>query len=247
MAIRAVVAGPVSDPTGLDSESLFDRFAWLYAFCREHLFRDDSERIARALWPGGDPAPGSYLLELGCGPGFYSCRFAGRFRRLQVVGVDCSEKQLCHARSRAAALGLDNCSFERDNVLSLGQPGGVVDAVLVSRLFTILPEREPALAEMHRVLRSGGRCFVAEPRSALRASVPLRTMWLLARLWALSGNGHVYREPSILAVLSSREFDALIASQPWKQVRLWQDTWYQYALCEKGVDGPQLSALNRSG
>ena len=37
-------------------DSLFERFAWLYIFCREKLFRDDTERMIRALWPNGWPA-----------------------------------------------------------------------------------------------------------------------------------------------------------------------------------------------
>lgn len=35
--------------TGTEKESLFERFHWLYAFCREHLFRDDTEQIANNL------------------------------------------------------------------------------------------------------------------------------------------------------------------------------------------------------
>src|SRR6266571_6111741 len=57
-------------------DSLFEHAAWVYAFCREHLFRDDTARIVKALWPNENPAPGTRLIELGCGPGFYSCRLA---------------------------------------------------------------------------------------------------------------------------------------------------------------------------
>ncbi len=44
-------------------ESLFDRYSWLYAFCRERLFRDDTDRVALALWPVGPPPLGSQLLS----------------------------------------------------------------------------------------------------------------------------------------------------------------------------------------
>ncbi len=103
-----------------------------------------------------------------------------------------------------------------------------------SRLFTILPERERALAEMHRVLSEGGRCFIAEPRSMLRAAVPLYAMWLLARLIGFCREQPgSYREPRRIAIMSTGEFRALIDSQPWGRVRYWQDAWYQYAVCEK--------------
>src|SRR4029077_20226271 len=60
------------------SDSLFEHFAWLYIFCREKLFRDDTERMISALWPNEKPTPGEKIIELGCGPGFYSCGLAER-------------------------------------------------------------------------------------------------------------------------------------------------------------------------
>jgi ubiquinone/menaquinone biosynthesis C-methylase UbiE len=87
---------------GADSDSLFDRFHWLYALCREYLFRDDTDQITKALWPELTPPAESQLLEIGCGPGFYSCRLATQFEQLQVIGVDCSRQQLRRAQLRAA-------------------------------------------------------------------------------------------------------------------------------------------------
>jgi arsenite methyltransferase len=106
--------------------------------------------------------------------------------------------------------------------------------VVISRLFVILPEPERVISEAHRVLKPGGRLFVAEPRSALRAAVPLRAMRLLAGLEALfAGRIHDYREPDGVCVLSGGEFGDLVGSQAWGAVRCWQDLWYQYAACEK--------------
>lgn len=218
------------------NESLFENFHWLYAFCREHLFRDDTERIAAALWPKTMPAAGTHLLEIGCGPGFYSCRLAERFAQLHVTGIDRAAQQLNRARRRAAERQLANCRFHRADVLSLDWPQGAFDAVVASRLFTILPQQEQALAEMNRVLQPSGRCFIAEPRSMLRAAMPLHVMWLMARLLGFCRESPgSYREPRRVAIMTSDEFGALIASQPWRNVRRWQDAWYQYAVCEKGA------------
>ena len=226
---------PTHYSSGNDSESLFERFHWLYAFCREHLFRDDTERIAKALWPTMPPAE-SQLLEIGCGPGFYSCCLAKQFGQLQVIGIDRAEQQLRRARLRAVERQLGNCRFERADVLALTWPHDTFQAVVASRLFTILPLRKQALAEMCRVLQPGGRCFIAEPRSMLRAAVPLHVMWLLARLTGFCGESPgSYREPRRIAIMTTVEFRALIASQPWRSVRHWHDAWYQYAICEKGT------------
>jgi arsenite methyltransferase len=212
-------------------DSLFEHVAWVYVFCREHLFRDDTERIITALWPGGPPSVGTRLIELGCGPGFYSCRLAERFSDMSVIGVDRSESQLRWARERAGAQGLNNCRFRRINALDLSYADAEFDIVLASRLFTILPEQNQAVAEMYRVLKPGGRCFIAEPRYAFRASIPLFAMWLLAGL-NRSRNG--YREPYKATVFSRHAFENLFPAQPWKNIRIWQEGRYQYALCEKG-------------
>ena len=212
------------------SDSLFEHVAWLYVFCREKLFRDDTERIRAALWSSGTPAAGSRMIELGCGPGFYSCRFAERYPQLSVIGVDRSDCQLSWARERAETLGLDNCHFQRVNVLDIPCPDASFDVLIASRLFTVLRERERAIAEMHRVLRPGGRWFIAEPRHAIRASVPLLAMWMLA-LATRFHNG--YREPRKAVVLSHAQFREVFATQHWKQCYCWRDGRYQYAVGEK--------------
>jgi arsenite methyltransferase len=214
-----------------DHDSLFEHVAWVYVFCREHLFRDDTERIIRALWPRGQPGPGTQLIELGCGPGFYSCQLADRFRNILVTGADRSESQLRRARERADALGLSNCCFKRINALELSCADAKFDIVIASRLFTILPEQNRVVAEMYRVLKPRGRCLIAEPRYGFRASVPLFAMWLLAGMTRLK-NG--YREPYKAKVFSARAFENLFPTQPWKNIRIWQEGRYQYALCEKG-------------
>lgn len=220
-------------PAGDELESLYERYPWLYAFCRDHLFRDDTEKIAAALWPACGPREGESLLELGCGPGFYARRLAARFENLQVTGIDRSERQLRRAHARASASCLQNCTFEEGDVLALDLPASSVGAVVVSRLFIVLSEGNRVIEEIHRVLKPGGRCFVAEPRSAVRAAVPLHAMRLRARLSERYGRAETYREPGKISVMTSGEFGALIYSQPWATTRRWQDTWYQYAVCEK--------------
>jgi arsenite methyltransferase len=219
-----------SDDSSDSADSLFEQFAWLYIFCREKLFRDDTKRMIEALWPHGKPTPGETIIELGCGPGFYSCALAERFCEISVLGVDRSPSQLSWAREKRNALGLNNCRFQSDNVLELSHPDTSFDVLIASRLFTVLPNRRRAVAEMYRVLRPGGRCFIAEPRWAFWASIPLFTMWLLAGLTHFK-NG--YREPSRARVLSIREMNRLFATQPWRKIETWRDGRYQYALCEK--------------
>ena len=219
------------EATDTSADSLFEHFAWLYIFCREKLFRDDTKRMIAALWPTGKPRAGETIIELGCGPGFYSCELAERFREISVLGVDRSPSQLNRARRKRIVLGLNNCRFQSDNVLELSHLDSSFDVLVASRLFTVLPNRRRAVAEMYRVLKPGGRCFIAEPRWAFWASIPLFAMWLLAGLTRFK-NG--YREPARARVLSMREMNRLFATQPWQKIETWREGRYQYALCEKG-------------
>lgn len=235
----ALVARPEHEEIGVDPiatnvelrDSLFERFAWLYIFFRERLFRDDTTRIARALWPDGNPPADTQLIELGSGPGFYACGFASRFPQISVTGVDRSPSQLTWAMNKAKKAGLGNCHFESNNVLALSHPDHSFDALIASRLFTVLPNRDRAVAEMYRVLKTGGRCVIAEPRYVFWASIPLFVMWSLASLTRFGNN---YREPSKAEVLDEAEFNRLFAAQPWRLIRTWRHGRYQYALCEKG-------------
>jgi len=213
-----------------DHDSLFEHATWAYAFCREHLFRNDTRRIITALWPDERPASGTTLIELGCGPGFYSCRLAERFRQISITGVDRSAKQVQWASERAQELQLSNCCFKRLDVRKLSHSNEAFDVVLASRLLTILAEPANVIKGMYHLLKPGGRCFVAEPCYAWWASIPLVAMWLLVGL-VPSRNG--YLEPHKATVFSAEAFANLFATQPWKNCRTWRDGRYQYALCEK--------------
>jgi SAM-dependent methyltransferase len=102
---------------------------------------------------------------------------------------------------------------------------------VVSRLLLIVRNREAALREIFRVLKPGGRCFIAEPTSGFRTRIPLSCMWLLSKL--TSSPAGKYREPRQADVMTPPDFAALIHSRSWGAVDLQYDGWYQYAVCEK--------------
>jgi ubiquinone/menaquinone biosynthesis C-methylase UbiE len=214
-----------------EPESLFERCSWFYAFCREHLFRDHTAAISHALWPGAKPTPETHLLEIACGPGFYACSLAQRYPDIQITGVDLSERLLSRAKDRAYVRQLKNCNFIKANVLALSESFAPVDAIVASRFLMVVGDRPQALQQIFAALRPGGRCFIAEPTSALRAALPLSCMWLFARLMGDSSTR--FHESGRAAVLNAQEFRSLVGSQPWSSVSLWQDSWYQYAVCDR--------------
>ena len=200
-------------------------------FAVRKLFRDDTQRLIKALWPNSEPPQGSTVLELGCGPGLYARQLAQRFRQISVLGIDSSKQLVKYAREKAKDKRLSNCSFEWGNVFKLSQADHSFTELVASRLFTILRKREQAVAEIFRVLLSGGRCFIDEPRFAFSAAIPLLTMRALARANGYSRN---CRDPMKARVLRYSDFRALFATQPWLRMKTWRVGRYQYALCEKG-------------
>ena len=144
--------------------------------------------------------------------------------------MDQSRRQLQYAEQKARGRGLNNCQFERGDVLDVIRPAESFDYLIASRLFTVLPGPERALAEMFRVLKSGGRCFIAEPRYKFWASIPLFMLRLVA---SVSGQANGCREPSHATVFSLERFEQLFHTQPWQSVRVWREGRYHYALCEK--------------
>ena len=222
-----------------ESGSLFEQCSWFYALCREYLFRDQTTEISRSLFPSAPP-PGTNLLELVCGPGFYACKLAQIHPQISAVGLDLSANLVERARDRAARRSLGNCSFWRGDAQSLPELPFRVDAIILSRLLLIVPDKMAVLSEVYRVLRPGGRCFIAEPTSGFRTRFPLSCMWLLSRFSSIPAGK--YREPQQADVMSGAEFTGLVNSQPWGSVEVVRDGWYQYAVCAKQAEEDQPSA-----
>jgi arsenite methyltransferase len=104
-------------------------------------------------------APGEWIIDVGCGPGFYVAELleqvgpGGR-----VVGIDASPAMLAVATRRCAGHG--NAGFLTADVASLPVPDARFDAGLCVQVLEYVPDVAAVLAGMHRALRPGGRLVV---------------------------------------------------------------------------------------
>jgi SAM-dependent methyltransferase len=111
-----------------------------------------------------DPLPsGSVVVDIGCGAGM-DCLLAARRvgREGQVAGVDMTNEMLERARASAQEAGLNQVRFEKGDITHLPIEPGSVDVVISNGVFNLAPDKAALFAELHRVVKPGGRLQFAD-------------------------------------------------------------------------------------
>lgn len=98
--------------------------------------------------------PGTWVVDLGCGPGSITLGLAPGSR---VTGVDRDADQVAMARSAARRAGRSTVDFLVASAYDLPFADSSVDVAFSHALFEHLARPLEALAELHRVLKPGGR------------------------------------------------------------------------------------------
>jgi ubiquinone/menaquinone biosynthesis C-methylase UbiE len=108
--------------------------------------------------------PGEHVLDVGCGTGTLAIAVARRVGCAgRVVGIDPGEQQIARARAKAARRK-EHIEFQTGVIEQLPFPDQTFDAVLSSLMMHHLPTplKRQGLAEIARVLKSGGRLVIAD-------------------------------------------------------------------------------------
>lgn len=103
-------------------------------------------------------ADGLTVLDFGCGPGYDLVGFATESRPARLIGVDVSSSSLAEAKARLALHGAGPELHHHDVTKApLPIAAATVDLVHSSGVLHHMPSMEPALVELRRVLKPGGR------------------------------------------------------------------------------------------
>lgn len=144
------------------------------------------------------------VLDLGCGTGDLAIDMARKAEAgAEISGLDFSAPMLRIARQKARRSGVgDRIKFVQGEATKMPFPDGYFDCVGIAFAFRNLtyhnPLREPHLAEVRRVLKSGGRYVIVETSQpdnrVIKALYHIYLRALAAPLggW-LSGNKGAYR------------------------------------------------------
>ncbi|MCB2188922.1 MAG: methyltransferase domain-containing protein [Deltaproteobacteria bacterium] len=130
---------------------------------RENLRLADQADILRDLLVADVRfAPGSRVLEAGCGVGAQTITLAPHNPTCRLVCLDISPASLAQAKERAAAAALTNVEFLHGDVFAPPFAPESFDEVFVCFLLEHLADPAGALASLVKLLKPGGRLWAVE-------------------------------------------------------------------------------------
>ena len=108
-------------------------------------------------------APGDTVLDLGSGGGIDVILSARRVGPTGwAYGLDMTDEMVDLARRNAAEAAVGNVEFLKGDIEDVPLPEGSVDVVISNCVINLSVDKPAVFAEMHRVLRSGGRVGVSD-------------------------------------------------------------------------------------
>jgi 2-polyprenyl-3-methyl-5-hydroxy-6-metoxy-1,4-benzoquinol methylase len=120
---------------------------------------DRFERTLDELWTQAAPES---VLDIGCGEGVLTSKWAQRLGEARIVGIDLDDPKL-HAEWERRAQ--PNLEFRCEEATSLSFADGEFDMVTAIEVLEHVPDPEATVAEMARVARR--RLLVSVPREPL--------------------------------------------------------------------------------
>jgi demethylmenaquinone methyltransferase/2-methoxy-6-polyprenyl-1,4-benzoquinol methylase len=174
---------------------LFDTIAPRYDFITRLLSYGRDRHWKRRLIDLAAITPGDRVLDLACGTG--DLTFAAADRGGQAIGLDFTPRMIRLAGQRPESRS-SPARFLVGDMMALPLPADTVDIITTGYGLRNVPGLPAAIAEIHRVLRPGGRLFSLDfnrPRPPLLRAVYLAYLTIVGSVvgLALHGDPDTYR------------------------------------------------------
>jgi len=110
-----------------------------------------------------DLALGETVLDLGSGGGIDVLLSAKRVgANGHVYGLDMTDEMLDLARRNATEAGATNVTFLKGQIEHVPLPDASIDVIISNCVINLSTDKPAVFAEMHRVLRTGGRIGISD-------------------------------------------------------------------------------------
>jgi ubiquinone/menaquinone biosynthesis C-methylase UbiE len=101
--------------------------------------------------------PGQKVLEVGCGPGFFTIPAAKMVGDKGIIyAIDVNQRAIKRVEEKIRKYGITNIRPVLGNAAHSGLPDGSIDLVFVFGLRYIAGGLSSLISEMHRILKAGG-------------------------------------------------------------------------------------------
>jgi demethylmenaquinone methyltransferase/2-methoxy-6-polyprenyl-1,4-benzoquinol methylase len=196
--------------------SMFDRISPVYDVMNRTMTMGLDQRWRRAA-VAAVVRPGDRVLDICCGTGdvaVAALRAGGR-----VTGLDFSERMLERARRKSA-----DVEWVQGDALALPFEDGSFDAATAGFGVRNLDDLERGLAELRRVLRTGGRVAILEITRPSGLLAPFYRLWfdglvpLLGKLLP-GGSAYTYLPASVRRFPRPEELAGLLRAAGFEDVR----------------------------
>ncbi|MDF2673461.1 MAG: arsenite S-adenosylmethyltransferase [Clostridiales bacterium] len=106
---------------------------------------------------------GEIALDLGSGGGidvFIASKYVGKSGK--VFGLDMTDEMLVLANKNKVKMGINNVEFIKGYIEDIPMKDEAIDVILSNCVINLCEDKEKALKEVYRVLKTGGRLAIAD-------------------------------------------------------------------------------------
>jgi len=139
-----------------NSVSMYDKaHLWMISIIHDSLYRTfvNPHRLLAAA----GVQPGKVVLEVGCGPGFFTipaAKIVGKNGRL--YSLDINPAAIEHVKQKVEQSTLTNVQVILADAAKTGLPDGSIDVAFLFGVLHSIKDMDSVLLEMHRVIKEGG-------------------------------------------------------------------------------------------